>query len=113
VIALCANWCGVCREFRAAFDAAARALYPTGFVWVDIESRAETEDVDLETLPTLLVVEGDGRIRFYGPVLPRASAVEQLVRGLTPHGPALDLPTADRQWIDALVAAERTAGPSD
>jgi thioredoxin 1 len=112
VIALCAEWCGVCREFRAGFDAAARALSGLAFAWIDIESRPETEGVDLETLPTLLVVEGDGRVRFYGPVPPRASAIEQLVRGLDPRGPAIDLPATDRRWIDALVAAVRGADPA-
>jgi thioredoxin 1 len=111
VIALCAEWCGVCREFRAGFEAAARALPGIAFEWIDIESHPETEDVDLETLPTLLVAEADGRIGFFGPVLPRTSAIEQLVRGLGPDGPGTDLPTADRRWIQALVEAVREGGP--
>jgi thioredoxin 1 len=105
VIALCAEWCGVCREFRGAFDAAARSMPESRFSWVDIESRAETEDLDLETLPTLLVVDGERSIRFFGPVLPRASAIEQLVRGLDHEGAPAAIPDQDRASIDALVAS--------
>jgi len=107
VIALCAEWCGVCREFRDAFDAAARSMPGIAFSWIDIESQPETEDLDLDTLPTLLVVDGEGQVCFFGPVLPRSSAVEQLVRGLERAASPALVREKDRPGIDALVALMR------
>ena len=37
VVCLCAGWCGVCREYRAVFDALAAAHPQVRFDWVDVE----------------------------------------------------------------------------
>jgi thiol-disulfide isomerase/thioredoxin len=81
VACLCAEWCGSCREYRATFDAAARALGADArFAWIDIEERPEVmDDLDVESFPTLLLMRDD-EISFYGPVMPHASALEALVR---------------------------------
>ena len=54
VVVLCAEWCGVCREFKDPFEELGRALPDWRFGWVDIEAHAATEDVELESLPSLL-----------------------------------------------------------
>lgn len=80
VVCLCADWCGVCREYRPVFDALSAAHPGVRFEWVDIEDQAELmEDVDVETFPTLLIADG-GEPRFFGPVLPRAEALTSALR---------------------------------
>lgn len=82
VVCFCAQWCGVCREFRAAFDALAREHPALRTAWVDVEDEeAVVGDLDVETFPTVLVA-GGGRVRFFGPVLPQASVLARLVAGL-------------------------------
>ena len=82
VICLCADWCGTCRDYRAAFDQAAAAHPRLVFRWLDIEDEADAlGDVDVETFPTLVI--GDARaVRFAGPVLPQAGHLARLLQSL-------------------------------
>jgi thiol-disulfide isomerase/thioredoxin len=80
VVCLCADWCGVCREYRPLFDRFAQARPDLRFEWVDIEDEADLMgDVDVETFPTLLVAD-DAKVRFFGPVLPREEALSAALR---------------------------------
>ncbi len=108
VVVLCAEWCGVCREFKNPFEELKRAHPDWHFRWVDIEAHPATEDVELETLPSLIVTGPDGKVIFLGPVVPRQSAIEQLLRGLRNHSP-LALSKVDAQWTDALLETIRDA----
>ena len=59
VVCLCAEWCGTCREYRDPLKAVAADFPQHAFAWIDIEDEAELAgDVDIETFPTLLVLEG-------------------------------------------------------
>lgn len=88
VICLCAEWCGVCREWRQAFDAAAARLPDVHFAWVDVEDEADAMgEVDVETFPTLLIAAA-GRPMFFGPVLPAAGQFERLLATVTAPGAA-------------------------
>lgn len=88
VICLCAEWCGVCRQWRQAFDAAAAERPGVRFAWVDVEDEAEAMgDVDVETFPTLLVAPA-GRPMFFGPVLPAAGQFERLLASVSAPGAA-------------------------
>jgi thiol-disulfide isomerase/thioredoxin len=79
VACLCAEWCGTCRDYRGAFDAAAAANPGARFAWIDIEDRpAVMGDLEVETFPTLLIADGDG-VLFFGPVTPHASTLAGLV----------------------------------
>ena len=106
VICLCAAWCGVCRDWQPAFDAAARAHPAWRFDWVDVEDEAEAmDDHDIQTFPTLLVLRA-GRPLFLGPVPPTAGAVARLLAGLVDGTPSPALPP------DADAPARRLpAGP--
>ena len=106
VVVLCAGWCGVCREFKDPFEELGRALPDWRFGWVDIEAHAATEDVELESLPSLIVTGPDGKVIFLGPVVPRPSTVDQLLRGLKNHSP-LALSQADALWINAVIETIR------
>jgi thioredoxin 1 len=86
VFGLCADWCGVCREWRAVFDAAAAAHPDDRFVWVDIEDADElVGDLDIETFPTLLVGV-NGRVLFFGTIVPSLQLLTRLLAGLDGSG---------------------------
>jgi thioredoxin 1 len=88
VICLCAEWCGVCREWRKAFDAAAADHPGVRFAWVDVEDQADAMgDIDVETFPTLLVACSD-RPMFFGPVLPAATQFQRLLQTVRGAGAA-------------------------
>jgi thioredoxin 1 len=91
VICLCAEWCGVCREWRDAFSQAAAAHPELRFAWVDVEDEADAMgDVDIETFPTVLIAR-EGKPLFFGPVLPSGTQFTRLIASLrdTPHGAAV------------------------
>jgi thioredoxin 1 len=78
-IALCAEWCGTCREWRAVFDRARPAHPQLRWRWLDIEDEAELlDDMDIETLPCLLLARGD-QVLFFGPILPQPEVLSRLV----------------------------------
>jgi len=82
VICLCAQWCGVCREWRDAFNEAATAHPDVHFAWVDVEDEAQAMgDVDIETFPTVLIAQGTSP-RFFGPVQPSQAQLSRLVTSL-------------------------------
>jgi thioredoxin 1 len=82
VICLCAEWCGVCREWRDAFEQLAATHPDLRFGWIDVEDEAQAMgDVDIETFPTMLVAHGDSP-RFFGPVQPSAAQLARLLTSL-------------------------------
>jgi thioredoxin 1 len=82
VICLCADWCGVCREWREAFEKMAAAHPGIHFAWVDVEDEADAMgDVDIETFPTLLIAR-NGTPRFLGPIQPSGAQFKRLVATL-------------------------------
>jgi thiol-disulfide isomerase/thioredoxin len=82
VICLCADWCGVCREWTGIFEELMARHPHVLFDWVDVEDEADAMgDVDIETFPTLLVAQGS-RARFFGPVQPSAAQVTRLLESL-------------------------------
>ncbi len=86
VVCLCAAWCGVCRDYRAAFDEIAASRPGARFVWVDVEDEEDLAgDVDVDTFPTLLVGQG-GSARFFGPLLPQAGVLRRLLESLSVEG---------------------------
>ena len=77
---LCAQWCGVCRDYRAFVDAPRAAAVQ--WVWVDIETHSEAlGELDIENFPTLLVTEG-AEVRFLGTITPQPEVAERLVKSL-------------------------------
>lgn len=104
VACLCAQWCGVCRDYASVF-AQVTAHYPQmRFVWVDIEDASELVDpVEVENFPTLLIAAGS-EPRFFGTLTPQPGMLERIVRERSVQGdPAL----AQRADIRALVGRLR------
>jgi thiol-disulfide isomerase/thioredoxin len=84
VACLCAQWCGVCREYRSRFDQVKAAIerdHPQAqFLWIDVEDEADLlHPVDVEDFPTLLIAVGDTP-HFFGPLTPQAAMLERMVR---------------------------------
>ena len=103
VICLCAEWCGVCREWRGIFDEAAAAHPGPHFAWIDIEDEAEAMgDVEVETFPTLLVAHG-ASVRFFGPVQPSGAQLARLLASLT------EAPPPPRENAEAAALLARLA----
>jgi hypothetical protein len=107
VVCLCAEWCGTCRDYRHAFARRAADSSDAQHIWIDIEDDSDRlGDIDVETLPTLLVLQGD-RPMFCGPVLPHVDVVDRTLRALRDNGPAAEpvppeLKAVVAQLIDGL-----------
>ena len=96
VLALCADWCGTCRDFRKMLDRLALARPEIVFAWADIEDDAElVGDIDVESFPTLAVFRA-GQALHYGVSLPQEGLVARTIDSLAarPPQPARDMPDA-------------------
>ncbi|MES2941359.1 MAG: thioredoxin family protein, partial [Pseudomonadota bacterium] len=82
VVCLCADWCGLCRDYRQVLKQVA-ARYPASpFAWLDIEDQADlVGDLDIETFPTLLVADEAG-VLFLGTLTPHAETLARLLASL-------------------------------
>lgn len=82
VCCLCAQWCGTCRDYEAAFAQTRDSHAPAvRFVWYDIEEHEELLEelgIDVETFPTLLITRADEPV-FFGAVTPHAATVARLI----------------------------------
>ncbi len=79
-VCLCAEWCGVCREYRSRFDQLQARFPEVRFQWIDVEDQADLVDpLEVDDFPTVLIARGDRPV-FYGPVRPQAEALERLLR---------------------------------
>jgi len=90
VVCLCAEWCGVCRDYLERFDvvkALIQADFPLArFVWLDVEDEADfLHPLDVDNFPTLLIGRDD-RPLFWGPIAPHASTLEHMIRKLANDG---------------------------
>ena len=104
VFGLCADWCDLCGQWRAVFDAAAASHPQDRFVWIDIEDEDElVGDVDIETFPTLLVGSGD-RAMFFGAILPSPDLLTRLLTSL--DGSATTPGPQAQALLQRLVAAQ-------
>ncbi len=105
VFGLCAQWCGVCREWRAAFDAVAASQPGHRFVWIDVEDEDElVGDLDIETFPTLLVGTSS-RVLFFGTILPSRDLLTRLLTSLDGSGNKPATPES-QALLHRLVASQ-------
>ncbi len=106
VICLCAEWCGVCREWRDAFMQAAAAHPELRFAWVDVEDEAEAMgDVDVETFPTVLIARGNQPL-FLGPLQPSGKQLSRLIASLLDSAaPTSALPDGAHGLMQRLAAS--------
>lgn len=106
VACLCADWCGVCRDYRARFEQL-QARFPLArFIWIDVEDQADLlhplDDVD--DFPTVLLGVGS-EPRFFGTVLPSIESLERLIRAQAQAGAT----TLKERAVADLLERIRTA----
>lgn len=100
VYVLCAQWCGVCRDYRT-FVTEQQARSDQGWVWVDVEEHSDAlGDLDVENFPTLLVTQG-ASLRFLGTVLPQPEVALRLVQSLV-QGSHYAVPALEDDVVQAL-----------
>lgn len=106
VVCLCAQWCGVCQQYRQGFDALAAHYPQVRFLWLDIEDREDVAgDLDIETFPSLLIADPQ-QARFLGPLLPQSAVLSRLLVSLQRAGPAAAAVSAQAQGLrDRILAA--------
>lgn len=109
VLCLCAEWCRTCGDFRGVFDEVSRARGSDRFTWVDVETHDELLlrlDIEIETFPTLLILDVQRKVCFAGPVTPFAETVRRLCRS-SDEGTIVDPPPSAlvlraQELVDAL-----------
>jgi len=112
VACLCAQWCGVCRDYRSRFEEARSqvlAVCPEAqFLWIDIEDEADLlHPLDVEDFPTLLLARG-AQARFFGPLTPQVQTLVRMVHTQAINADATPLRAPE---FTALVARIRAAHP--
>jgi thioredoxin 1 len=101
---LCAQWCGVCRDYQAFVELQQQGS-PARWVWVDIEAQSDLlGDLDIENFPTLLITEGDA-LRFLGTVTPQPEVAERLLQSLLDGN---RYPLTDAGDLSEVTAALKT-----
>ena len=86
VVCLCAEWCEVCREYKARFEQVREAIqldHPAArFVWLDVEDEADfLHPLEVDNFPTLLIGLGTTP-RFWGAITAQAATLERMVRAV-------------------------------
>lgn len=106
VVCLCADWCGVCRDYQTVFVQMAQRHPACRFVWLDVEDQADlVGDIDVETFPTVLMADTQG-LWFFGPLTPQASTLSRLLESLKSAGlQVMPQTAATRQLLHAVQAA--------
>jgi hypothetical protein len=98
---LCAGWCSACERFRPEYLGPALDGVAQHRLWIDIEDHADAlpQDLDIATLPMLLVAASPHEAAFFGPIRPDASVVHRLARtpGAAPEADDL-LAHVVRHW---------------
>jgi thioredoxin 1 len=88
VVCLCADWCGVCRDYRSRFEQVAARFPGVEFLWMDVEDEADVlYPLDIDNFPTVLVAVGD-EPRFLGPLAPHVETLDRLIRAQCEPGAA-------------------------
>jgi thioredoxin 1 len=87
IVCLCAAWCRLCDDYARVLeqvrDELQAAGQPVHLQWIDIEDEAElVGDFDVETFPTLLVLDRADTLRFAGAVTPQPETLKRLLRAL-------------------------------
>lgn len=102
VFILCAEWCGVCREFQPACLAFALANPAVGLHWIDIEDEADRlGNLEVETFPTIAIARGAVPV-FFGPMKPDLRQVESLMNASPGRSGCSE---EGDQWVRVLMEA--------
>jgi hypothetical protein len=105
VACLCAQWCSVCRQWRAGFDTLAAQLPAAQLLWVDVEDASDLlGDYEPDNFPVLAVQRG-GNLLYCASVPQQVALWRRLIDELA----ALDAAAAQEQA--ARLAAQGVCLP--
>ena len=105
VVCLCAEWCGVCREYRPRFEQLRERFADMQFLWIDVEDDADLlHPLDVENFPTLLLAAGD-QPRFFGTLTPQIETLERLIRSHLEDASAASLANSELASVLARLRA--------
>jgi thioredoxin 1 len=108
VICLCAEWCGVCRDYRSRFEQVQARFPGVEFLWIDVEDEADLlYPLDIDNFPTLLVGVGD-EPRFLGPLTPQVETLDRLIRAQLEAGQSSK--AFDAVHVDLLFRIRQAKG---
>lgn len=109
VVCLCAEWCGVCRDYLSRFTQVQAKFPQAHFLWIDVEDESDLLNPldDVSDFPTLLVAVGN-QPRFFGPVTPQLETLERLIRAQTENATASPLTSPAVADLVARIRAEKT-----
>lgn len=106
VVCLCAEWCGICREYRDGFKEVARQFPALLFYWLDIEDHADhLGDLDVENFPTLLIKRRQWTL-YFGTMLPTPSHLRRTLESFLEQ-------SAEQSQEYAFSGAERRRWQGD
>ena len=108
VACLCAEWCGVCRDYRSRFEQVTARFPDVKFIWIDVEDEADLlHPLDIDNFPTLLVGVGD-EPRFLGPLTPQVDTLDRLIRAQFAAGSSTR--THDPEHVSLLSRIRQAKG---
>ena len=84
VACLCAAWCTTCSAYRDTFAALAARHPGLRFAWIDIEDDSDAlgdDALEIESFPTVMLMR-EGRVLFFGTVLPHAGTLARMVEAI-------------------------------
>ena len=71
VACFCADWRGICREYRAGFDSLSAAFPDVNFIWIDIEDEADwAGEFEVDDFPCFIIQKA-ASILFFGSMPPQ------------------------------------------
>lgn len=110
VVCLCAEWCGVCCEYRSRFEQVRVSVQKDDpqaqFLWIDVEDEADLlHPLDVDDFPTLLIAV-NGQPRFFGPLTPQVETLARMIRITAQDAAATALAQPD---VVALVSRLQAA----
>lgn len=116
VVCLCAEWCGVCRDYRTAFLAMEADFPGAKFRWLDIEDEDNADllgDREIENFPTLHIQRGSD-VLFFGTMLPHHAHLRRTLEVFHSQTPeessAYARSTPERsEWQELSVLREHLA----
>jgi thiol-disulfide isomerase/thioredoxin len=114
VVCLCADWCGVCKQYQAVFEGLAQRHGDASFHWVDIEDEADAiGDVDVDTFPTLLIAHG-ADVHYFGAMTPQPEVLSRTIGGfMTDPSPSGRVPReASDLWGRVQLVLVRSSSRS-
>ena len=104
VVALCAQWCGTCRDYAAPFAALGAEFSGVAFRWVDIEDEADLVDpVEVDNFPSILIAR-NGRALFFGSITPHLETLRRLISAQLDDPQAASLPDPQVQALAMRLA---------